>query len=100
MRTFFMAIVLLIASLGMHTKIEAGDMTAERKQQVLVDYTWYYDWDYTFPVGSVRSVADELTRLRALHPGYAFSATPGGGLIEYEFGYFSPLVTAVIYSNL
>lgn len=100
MRTLSVAIFLMMACLFTHNKIAAGDITSEQKQQALVNYTWYYDWDYTIPVGSVRSVADELARLRVAHPTYNFSASPGGGLIEYEWGYFSPLVTTVIYSNL
>ena len=100
MRTLSVAIVLMMACLFTHNKIEAGDIAFEQKQQALVNYTWYYDWDYTIPVGSVRSVADELARLRALHPTKSFSASAGGGLLEYEWGYFNPLITAVIYSNL
>ncbi|WP_127124750.1 hypothetical protein [Pseudoflavitalea rhizosphaerae] len=101
MRTLSLAIVLMMACLFTHNKIEAGDIAFEQKQQALVNYTWYYDWDYTIPVGSVRSLADELARLRLAHPGYNFSSTGGGGgMLEYEWGYFNPLVTTVIYSNM
>lgn len=99
MRTLSMAGFLLLAFLCIHGRIEAGDMTAERSEKMLIDYTWYWDMDYFYPVGTYGTLTGELNRLKFLYPSNAFSATPQIGLHEFEYGYFSPLVTTVIYSD-
>lgn len=65
-----------------------------------LNYSWYNDPGYTDFTGSVTSVASELARLRSDYGGYTFSHTPQIGLLPFEWGYYSPSITAVIYSNL
>ncbi|MBO9632867.1 MAG: hypothetical protein J7578_07085 [Chitinophagaceae bacterium] len=99
MRTLSMAGILLLAALCIHGKIEAGDMTSIKVERTMIDYTWYWDMDYIYPVGTYGSVIGELNRLKVLYPSNAFSATPQVGLHEFEYGYFSLLVNTVIYSD-
>lgn len=72
----------------------AQQLEAQRR----VNYEWYNDPWYTSFTGSVKTINDELTRLRNLYSGYTFSATPGGGLYAFEWGYH-PVYGSVIYSN-
>lgn len=69
-------------------------------QSNLVLFAWYHDPDYFDPTGTVCTTADEIDRLRTTFPSYIFKDSPGFGLLPIEWGYFSPSVTAVIYSNL
>lgn len=99
MKTLSMAILLGMAFLCTHQKIEAGDKVNTRSENKLINYTWYYDPDYTDAVGVVNSLNAELARLRSTYTSNVFSATPAIGLVEYEWGYFNILTTTIIYSD-
>lgn len=78
--------------------LQASGLMSPQEQRRLT-YEWYDDpWFYSF-TGSLRTINDELARLRNLYPGYTFSGTPGAGLSGFEWGYYPDYVTAVIYSN-
>ncbi len=65
----------------------------------LLSYYWYNDAAYTDFTGSITTIANELDRLRSTYPGAAFKTYPDIGYYAFEFGYYSPSITAVIYSN-
>jgi hypothetical protein len=75
------------------------EVTQQNKASVKTLYYWYYDLDFTDPVGSYSDVSTELSRLRDLHPGYEFSLIPHGLLIGFEFGYNPWNLTPIIFSN-
>ncbi|MBO9561991.1 MAG: hypothetical protein J7621_04425 [Niastella sp.] len=73
---------------------------APATSKALFIYTWYYDYDAYYPVGTTNTVNGEMQRLRNANPGYTFSATPAWGLHEYEYGFFLFFPIAIIYSDL
>lgn len=80
-------------------KTEATQQETLQAPEKLLYYTWYYDMDATSPVGTENTVNGEMQRLRALHPGYIFTAQPQWPCIEYEYGYLGYFY-AFIYSDL
>lgn len=71
----------------------------QQQNTALLDYSWYADPFYTDFTGSVTSIANELQRLRSTYPGWLFKATPDIGYTPFEWGVYSPSITAVIYST-
>jgi hypothetical protein len=90
-----MLIVLTIDSSFANKKFHADE-----KKPALVNYTWYYDADFSEAVGSTSEVNTELNRLRNLFPSYTFSSSPSPGMYAYEYGYYPFYVVPVIYSNI
>lgn len=70
------------------------------QENAFVEYTWYMDPYYWIPTGSILSPLAEMNRLRETYPGNNFSSFPSLGLHPFEWGYFSPSVTTIIYSDL
>jgi len=66
----------------------------------LTTYVWYYDLDFTLPVGTTSTVDAELTRLRNTYGGYVFTTQFSTMLSEYEYGYFQYTFPVIIYSDL
>lgn len=96
------AIIAMALQAGTSPAARNGNKTAPSKvtsAKVLLSYTWYLDESLTDPTGTVSAVNTEITRLRNLYPSYIFSASPGFGLSQFEFGYHPVLTDAVIYSN-
>lgn len=98
----FISLLLLVTvclTFQVHAVTEKENLS-HQKESAFIDYTWYNDPWYSDPVGTNSSIAIELNRLRLLYPGYVFSSTPGFGLLPFEWGYNSPTITAIIYSDL
>ena len=91
--------ILCVILQGNKPVVEQHETTVAQKVLVL-DYTWYTDYSMFEPTGTVCSISDEIDRLRTLWPEYVFSNFPSMGLDEFEYGYYSPVHSAVIYSNL
>ncbi|MBO9564696.1 MAG: hypothetical protein J7621_18100 [Niastella sp.] len=66
----------------------------------IMRYNWYYDPDLLSYTGSTLTITQEIERLRRIFPEYTFSENGGGGLIEFEYGYFPNQPLRPIYSNL
>jgi hypothetical protein len=99
-----MAIIAMVLQAGTSPATQNGNKIASSKitsAKVLLSYTWFLDENMTdCPTGTVSAVNTEISRLRNLYPGYIFSASPGFGLSQFEFGYHAIFIDAVIYSNL
>ena len=75
------------------------EVASQKKVMPPTLYYWYYDMDYTQPVGSYTDVTTELNRLRNLHAGYEFSLIPHGLLVGFEFGYNPWTLPQIIFSD-
>lgn len=64
-----------------------------------INYTWYYNSNFTDPVGSVNEPGNEVIRLSYQFPGIAFSPSYQIGYLEYQYGYYNSSITTVIYSS-
>lgn len=64
-----------------------------------IKYTWYYNSDFTDPVGSVNEAGNEVIRLSFQFPGVSFAGNYQIGYIEYQYGYFNSSITTIIYSS-
>lgn len=93
------SLVLGNASPARDQQEKAGVAAIHAAEQRRITYTWYYDPGFYSFTGSISTINAELTRLRSLYSGYTFSASPGTGLYEFEYGHHPNYVTAVIYSN-
>lgn len=113
-QTLFMKKILSILLLAVVCLVLQGNTTAEQpgnqpatkrtqekitNNHALLSYYWYNDAAYTDFTGSITTIANELDRLRSTYPGAAFKTYPDIGYYAFEFGYYSPSITAVIYSN-
>ena len=100
-KAILFAIAILIAIAG--SNIFAGQSAKLPQQKVkpaFVNYTWYADEEFSYPVGTHSDINTEMNRLRDIYPLHTFSATPYGVLNPYEFGYNEYSNTLIIYSNL
>ncbi len=95
-----LGIITLLLALWPSHPGSATPPPATQTPKALFIYTWYYDPDGYDPTGSTNTVNAEMARLRTVHPGYTFSATPAWGLHEYEYGYFFFFPLAIIYSDV
>ena len=99
-KAILFAIAIVIAITG--TNIFAKQTTAlpQKVKPALVNYAWYADEDFVYPVGTYSDINAEMSRLRNLFPYNTFSATPFGMLDAYEYGYNEYSNTLIIYSDL
>jgi hypothetical protein len=69
------------------------------QSNALVMFSWYNDINYLDFTGSVTTISNEIERLRSTYPGVVFKTYPDIGFYPFEYGYFTPSITSVIYSN-
>ena len=101
MKLFLPILIFAIFSFTNEGAIKSKISTPEKSQDAaFINYVWYYDEWMIDPVGTTSTIATELNRLRLLYPGYTFSSLPAVGLYPFEWGFYSPTISAVIYSNL
>lgn len=93
------AAIVLLQGAALPTRSTVFPAAKAPADKVLLDYSWYSDPDFISFTGQVSTVNTELSRLRSLYSGYVFSATPGTGLTEFEWGYHPTAGTAKIWSN-
>lgn len=93
--------LLILVSISLVIQSGAPANTVSRKDaDSKVLFTWYYDQALTDPTGTVSGVAAEINRMRNLYPDYTWSNTPSIGLLPVVWGYYSPTISAQIYSNM
>jgi hypothetical protein len=97
---FVLACTFTAANANFDAKTAAFVQPFDQSYALSNDYLWFTDIDLTDPTGTYCDIWYEMERLRNIFPGYSFSHYNYGGLLEFEYGFSSPLYFATIYSNL
>lgn len=98
MKKILSLLILVCISLVIQSGTPVNKVMVKDADKLL--FTWYYDQAMTDPTGTTSTVAVELNRNRDLYPSYTWQSVPGIGLLPVVWGYYSPTITAQIYSNM
>ena len=99
---FLLAVIIIILGVSaVPISKQARPLKAPEKKAALLNYTWYYDEDFTYSVGVIPSDAPtEVARLRGMYGLNTFTTTWSMNLHGYEWGYYIDEQPVIIYSDL